>query len=117
MRLTYTNGKLRTEFEGTQADVFGQLAQFQEVFEESKCGKCNSDDLRYVVRENDGNKYYELHCKKCRAKLAFGQHKNEQKTLFPKRKASANDPTGLEKGAWLPDRGWLRWDPAQQKVV
>ena len=119
MKVRYTAGRLSTEFEGNQVEVFGAIAQFQEVFEESECGKCSSTDLRLVVRTVDGNKYHEIHCKnsKCRAKLAISQHKNEEKTLYPKRKAGKNDSTGLEVGAFLPDHGWLRWDSQAKKAV
>lgn len=119
MKVRYTVGRLSTEFEGTQVDVFREIANFQEIFEENRCGKCGSEDIRYVVRtDDDDNKYHELHCRnpKCRAKLAFGQHKKTE-TLFPKRRAGANDQTGLTKGEWLPDRGWLRWDSQQKKLV
>jgi hypothetical protein len=118
MKVRYTAGRLSTEFEGDQVQVFGAIAAFQEIFEETTCGKCAGDSLRYAVRENDGNKYHELHCKnpQCRAKLAFGQHKTGD-TLFPKRRAGRNDPTGIADGDYLPDRGWLRWDSKAGKAV
>ena len=50
-----------------QTDVFEQLSSLQEVFGETTCGKCGKTDLRFVVRENDGNKFYELRCKSCGA--------------------------------------------------
>lgn len=108
MKVRYTAGRLSTEFEGNQVEIFGRLAEFQEIFEETTCGKCGKNNLRYVVREVDGNSYHELHCKDCRAKLAFGQHKNTN-TLFPKRKSPDGD--------YLPDRGWMRWDNKTKKAV
>lgn len=118
MKVRYTAGRISTEFEGDQVDIFGQLAEFQEIFEETNCGKCDSESIRYVVRNVEDNSYHELHCKDCRAKLAFGQHKKQtKKTLFPKRRAGKNHATGLDEGTYLPDRGWLRWDGQAKKAV
>jgi ribosomal protein L40E len=71
------------------------------VFEETKCGKCGSENLRFVVRTVDENEYFELRCMDCGAKLAFGSMKKGG-GLFPKRKDGDN---------WLPDGGWLKWNP------
>ncbi len=95
------NNLLTVELDGeNQRDLFEKLAAVQEVFGNDTCGKCKSTDLKFVVRENDGNKYYELHCKKCTARFSFGAHK-QTLTLFPKRKDGDN---------WLPDGGWTKWD-------
>ena len=91
------------EFEGSsQTEIFENLANFSEVFSMDTCGKCGKKNVRYVVREVDDNKYYELRCNDCRAKLAFGVHKKGG-TLFPKRKD--------DKGTWLNSQGWLKWNP------
>jgi len=90
-----------------QKDLWQKLASIQEVFGEQKCGKCGNTNLRYAIRTIDGNDYYELICLKCKAKLSFGQHKNNN-TLFVKRKSG---------DTWLPDNGWLKWDSKQQKMV
>jgi hypothetical protein len=81
-----------------QKDIFEKVAQYQEVFGTTKCPACGGTDLRYVVREHDGNKYYELRCNNpdCRAKLAFGAHKAGN-TLFPKK--------------------WVKWDGKQEVEV
>jgi hypothetical protein len=103
VRYTSSDGRLSVEVEGDkQKDVFGQLARFQEVFEHTTCGKCKKGDVRFVVRIVDDNDFYELHCASCRARLAFGQHKGKDGTLFPKRKDS--------EGKWLPDGGWLKYN-------
>jgi len=102
------NERLSFEIEGTnQKEIFEQLAALQEIFGVAKCGKCGCTDLSFVVRENEGNKYYELHCDKCRARLAFGSHKTGD-TLFPKKK---------DGDSYLPDNGWTKWDKEQQKRV
>tara|TARA_Y100000310_G_C20669671_1_gene809547 strand:+ start:2032 stop:2364 length:333 start_codon:yes stop_codon:yes gene_type:complete len=82
-------------------DAFKQLAEFQEVFAEEKCGACNNEDIYFLVRTVEGNDYYELRCRVCNAKLAFGQHKTGG-SLFPKRK--------LEDGNYdFKSRGWHKW--------
>jgi hypothetical protein len=103
----------------TQTEIFESLASLQEVFGSfSTCGKCKSDDLRFVVRtDNEDNKYYELHCRKCFARLAFGQNKGEKAgTLFPHvRENKKGSIMGLEPGTYLPDGGWLRWNKQKGK--
>jgi translation initiation factor 2 beta subunit (eIF-2beta)/eIF-5 len=109
MKLTYTtkNGRITAELEGeSQKDLFGELNKFQEVFEENICGKCGNEDVKFVVRTVDDNQYYELRCSKCGARLAFGVHKKGG-GLFPKRKD--ND------GKWLPDNGWVKWNPKTEQ--
>jgi len=92
-----------------ETEVFEQLAQMQEVFGQQKCGKCNCEDLRFVVREIDDNKFYELRCTniKCRAVLSFGCNKKGF-TLFPKRKG---EPTAEGKTTYLPANGWQIYNP------
>ena len=102
MKINYKLGNLNVEFESdTIKDIFTQLAVFQEVFGELACGKCGSEKLRFIVRENDGNEYYELRCLDCGARLSFGVHKKGG-GLFPKRKDADNN--------WLPDKGWQKWN-------
>lgn len=90
-----------------ERDLFEQIAHIQEVFDHV-CGKCDSSNIKLVVRENDGNKFYEMRCKDCGAKLSFGSHKTGG-TLFPKRKGDGDE--------WLPSGGWTKWDASQNKAV
>lgn len=109
MKVTYQtrNAKLKVEFDSdSQRDLFEEISKFQEVFEEDTCGKCKSENIRFVVRNIDDNLYYELRCADCGAKLAFGAAKKGG-GLFPKRKDNDNN--------WLPDRGWLKWNPKTEK--
>ena len=94
----------------TMKDVFTQLADLQEVFGITQCGKCENDDLQYTVRTVDDNDYYELRCKNlsCRARLSFGVNKKGG-GLFPKRKDKDDK--------WLPDGGWMKWDKDKNKEV
>jgi len=89
-----------------QKGLFEELADIQEIFSDEPCGKCKGTELKYVVREKDDNKFYEVRCN-CGAKLKFGQHKGSQTTLFPKRKNAANE--------WVADRGWLKWNKDTQQ--
>ena len=46
MKVNYhtRNGRLSVELSGDdQKGIFAEIAKFQEVFEESVCGKCGSD--------------------------------------------------------------------------
>lgn len=106
MKAIYKIGdKLEFELEGAgQKEIFKELAIIQEIFAEEKCGLCGSTNLRFVVRNVDGNDYYELRCNDCGAILAFGQHKKGG-TLFPKRKD--------DEGNWLQNKGWHKWAPNQ----
>jgi hypothetical protein len=114
MKLSYTtsNGKIVAEFDAdTQRDMFSQIANFQEVFEENTCGKCGSQDLRYIVRTVNDDEYFELRCngkqkdgKDCRAKFSFGLNKKGG-GMFPKRK---------DGDTWLPNGGWVRWNNTTQ---
>tara|TARA_Y100000296_G_scaffold84163_1_gene116797 strand:- start:2182 stop:2511 length:330 start_codon:yes stop_codon:yes gene_type:complete len=108
MKVSYQVTSLSVEFEAdTIKEIFFQLATFQEVFGESACGKCKSENLRFVVRENEGNAYYEIRCRDCGAKLAFGAHKKGG-GLFPRRKDA--------EGNWLPNSGWQKWNPKTKTV-
>ena len=107
MKVTYTSGRTSVEIEGdTQVEVFQQLANFQEILAENMCGKCGSEDVRFQVRNVDDNLYHEAKCTGCNAKLAFGVMKKGGR-LFPKRKD--------KEGKWLPDGGWVKWNPDTQK--
>lgn len=106
MKFTYPVGKLTVEFEAsTHKEAFKHLSSLREVFGHEKCGNCGSTDVNFVVRDvADGKKTYafhEMHCNKCRARLAFGQH-SEGDTLFPKRKD--------DQGNWLDKNGWVKWE-------
>tara|TARA_R110000824_G_scaffold14985_3_gene63341 strand:- start:10876 stop:11205 length:330 start_codon:yes stop_codon:yes gene_type:complete len=107
MKVQYTSGPIKVEIEAdTQIELFQQLANFQEIFAENLCGKCGSENIRYQVRNVDDNLYYELRCAGCNAKLAFGVMKKGGR-LFPKRKD--------KEGKWLPNGGWVKWNPDTQK--
>jgi ribosomal protein L40E len=119
MKISYTthNGRINVQLEAdSQKALWKELAHFQEVFEETRCGKCDSNDLRFIVRsspyEKDGKTkeadYHELKCNKCGAKLAFGVLDDGSDGLFPKRK---DKTTGKTKGK----KGWVNWDSEKKR--
>ena len=102
MKVNYKVGdRLEFELEGAgQKELFKELASIQEIFGEEQCGMCGNSNIKFVVRNVDGNDYFELRCANCGAILSFGQHKKGG-TLFPKRKD--------ESGNYLPNKGWHKY--------
>lgn len=113
MRITRNYEKISVVVEGdNQKDLFEQAAQVDEVFGNDTCGKCNKSNVKFTVRvsqdaKGKSFKYYEIHCRDCFAKKTFGQ--KDDGTLFPHRKD--------EKGEYLPDDGWVRWDKEKNCLV
>jgi hypothetical protein len=104
MKAKYKVGdKLEFELDGAgQKELFKEIASIQEIFGETKCGICGSENIKFVVRVVDDNEYYELRCMDCGAILSYGQHKKGG-TLFPKRKDAD--------GKWMKNNGWYKYDP------
>ncbi len=113
------NVSIRVTGETAKA-VFEGISDCQATFEDSVCGCCGSDDIRYVVREVEDNKFYEIHCQKlgCRAKVVYG-HSKDGKKMYPKRyevdgKGKAKkDASG--KSVYLPNKGWTKYVPEGDK--
>jgi hypothetical protein len=103
MKVLYTTSdkRMTVEVEGKDnKEIFSQLAVFQEIYEARKCQACQSERVQFVVREVQGNTYYELRCMDCGSTLSFGQ-KRADGSLFPKRKDKS--------GEFLPNNGWVKW--------
>jgi hypothetical protein len=130
MKVNYTtkNGRIAFEFEAdNHVGIWKNLSALQEVFEEEKCLKCGSDNLRFSVRKStytdDKGKekecdYHELRCRNCGAKLAFGVLDDGTFSLFPKRKDKEGNWLGKktnEKGKEVPTYGWVKWNNETQK--
>lgn len=98
MKASMVFGGMTITAEGDAKECFVELASAAEVFGQSVCGSCGSELTAPVVREVDGNTYYEMKCNSCGCTLGFGQTKVGGK-LFPRRKDKANN--------WLPNRGWV----------
>lgn len=94
----------------TQMDLFKEIAGLHEVFAEEKCGLCGEKDLKFVVRTAQEYEFPEMHCKKCFAKLSFGQNQKPKGGLFPIRKLTV--PEGKpcrEQGKFGPHNGWTKY--------
>lgn len=102
MKIIYKIGdRLSFELEASgQKEAFKEIASIQEIFGEESCGICGKQNLKFIVRNVDGNDYYELKCSECSGILSYGQHKKGG-TLFPKRKDENNN--------YLPHKGWHKW--------
>jgi hypothetical protein len=106
MKIRHKTDSMDIEIEGKDIkDAFAQLAAATEVFGNNVCGACDSPRTRPIVRERDGNTYYEVKCLDCGSVLAFGQ-KREGGALFPKKKD--------KDGNWLTNNGWVKWQRSEQ---
>jgi hypothetical protein len=104
MKASMSFGQVTIESEGDTKECFTELAKAAEVFGQSKCGACGSEDVTPVVREIDGNTYYEMRCNQCSHCLGFGQRRQDG-ALFPRRKKGEE---------WLSQRGWI--DPRARQA-
>ena len=116
MKVTYKtrDGRFTAEFEGTQCEIFEQIAEFDEVFGENSCVAPDGtvyENIRYNVRtDKEDNKYYEKTCMDEGAKyrkLPYGCHKKGG-GLFPKRKDKDGNIVG-----W---NGWGKYNKETGKV-
>ena len=103
MKASMVFGPVQIAVEGDAKACFAELASAAEVFGQSSCGKCGSEHVAPVVREVDGNTYYEMKCKSCGACLSFGQRKVGG-ALFPRKKKDEQ---------WLPNNGWVDFRSAK----
>lgn len=111
MKVSYTsqNGRFGAEFEGTEFEIFQQIARFEDIFGNTTCsdGKESSDKVIFQVRKDkEENVYLEQVCvdeskPNLRfAKRRFGQNKGKEGTIFPR------------------DGGrWFKWDKEKQEEV
>ena len=97
MKAAMVFGSVTITAEGDAKECFTELASAAEVFGQAACGSCGSELVVPVVREVDGNTYYEMRCQSCGCTLGFGQRKQDGK-LYPRRKN--------KDGEWMPNRGW-----------
>lgn len=114
IRLNIKAGNNIVQVEGdSYKDVFKQASVAQEIFGEKCCGKCQSPNIKFVVRtDSEDNEYYEMHCTECYSKLAFGQNK-ENKALFPIRSLREGKNYKLDaNGKKIPkgSNGWVKFN-------
>jgi hypothetical protein len=90
-------------------DLFAALANSynNDVLNEEVCGKCKSKETYCVIRtDKDENKYHEMKCKDCYAKLPFGVNKVGG-GLYAKRRDSEGGIRG--------SNGWVVYNPKTKK--
>ena len=98
-------GKVWLETDSMSAkDAISALSEYAEVFSQTTCGECQSDNVRPSHRQAQGYDFYEMLCLACGARLQFGQRRDGG-CLFPKRKDTD--------GNWLPNGGWSKYQPKQ----
>jgi len=115
------------EVEAEEEDsLFKQVARVQEIFHHESCGKCNSNNVKFVCRRDSGeNDWLEITCRDCRAKLVFGRTKKGGQ-IYPKirwdqlsdkqKEQRINEKAYAEKNrGYLPYMGWYIYKPSAPK--
>jgi len=109
-----------------EVDAFKAASRLTEVFQHKQCGRCNNTDVKFVCRKDkDDNDWLEIVCKKCNAKLVFGQTKGKGGEIYPKIRWNNLSETQQEQRAdeqeysdehrgFLPYRGWFIYRPKKQ---
>jgi hypothetical protein len=108
LELTYRtkDARLSLKVQGeTLKELFRTMATAQELFADSQCGLCHSEDIKFRVRQADTYEFFEKVCAACNGVLAYGQRRDGS-GLFPRRKSEA--------GELLPNGGWLKWTKETQ---
>ena len=100
-------------------DIFEELAKMQEVFAHEECGCCKSKDIRFLTRTVDKNKFYEMRCNKCFARLQFGCSQENKGDLYPKRRWDSLSPSEktqradeqktMSSAGYLANNGWYKY--------
>ncbi len=125
-------GGLKFEVEADSLrEVLTEINEIETAVSHEKCGKCGSDNVFPNYRQVDKFEYFELKChgfvtgtdgksKPCGAVLQLGVNQNKKKTLYKKRMATNEGGESLKdedgKGKYLPDRGWVRYNPVTKKL-
>ena len=108
--INLAGGTRSIEVEGdSQKDLFEEMAQAYEVFNESTCGLCDSTNIRPVHRVADKYHFYEYQCQDCFGKLTFGQNSDNVGKLFPVRKLLENGKPSWKDGEYGDHRGWTKY--------
>ena len=103
MKASMVLGSVTITAEGDAKECFTELASAAEVFGQASCGSCGSELVVPVVREVDGNTYYEMRCQSCGCTLGFGQRKIDGKLY----------PPSQEQGRRLDAQPWVGRPPSE----
>ena len=110
----------------TEEELFKQVARVQEIFQHNTCGKCSSQNVKFVCRfDSSENDWLEIVCQDCRAKLIFGRTKKGGQ-IYPKirwdqlsekqKEQRVNEKVYADKNrGFLPQRGWFVYKPPASK--
>lgn len=113
MKAHFRANGLTIELEAANTkDLFKEVAKTQEIFGEDFCGNCKGENIRFQVREVDGNEFPELVCKTCGYKLAFGLSKQKKGEMFPIRKLTKEGKPSRKEGTYefgAKTNGWTKW--------
>jgi hypothetical protein len=98
--------------------LFEDIHAINDGLKPEPCGKCGDPSV-HVVRESGGNKFYELRCVKCSARLSYGVEKETGKLYKKRAKTDDKGKTVKEDGktVYLPDKGWQKWDAVKKQNV
>lgn len=118
MKVEFFKGDLKCVCEGSTPEIFQQLSDFCETFQDDCCGACKSKNIRFSVRTVEDNNFYELVCNDCWAKISFGLAKTGGK-MYPKRFETDNKGKAVKdkdgKGVKLSGNGWVKYQKQNEK--
>jgi len=115
MKVTvWVSKNLSVEVDGEDnKSIFKGISDAQSLFEDSCCGACKSENIKFQVRQVEDNEFYELVCKDCWAKLGYGHAKTGGK-MYAKRMEVDNKGKAVKddngKGKPLPHKGWCKYN-------
>jgi len=100
-------------------DIVDKLTHIKEAIGPEPCGKCKSTDTFPQSRMVEDNTFYEIRCQKCGAILPLGLSKADQ-NLYKKRMKTDKKGKAVKdnngKAIYLPNNGWLKWNPETKEM-
>jgi len=106
---------LSFEFESNKLqDILKEISNIETSIGWELCGKCKSNNTFPNYRQVGSDDFYEIKCRDCGAVLQLGTHKEGQTLYKKKMKTDAKGKavkTDDGKAEYLPDGGWLKWNP------
>lgn len=99
--------------------ILDQLTGIYQSVGAEECGKCGSGDTRPQSRKIKDDVFYEIRCQQCEAVLQLGVSKEDQSLYKKKMKTDTKGKAVKDndgKGVYLPNGGWLKWNPQTQTM-